>query len=59
LMVDQVPPTQTYPCSHICRNGMALTWFNLVLFYRYHQRRKVMRLCYPDQVDGDNLVSPS
>ena len=58
LMVDQVPPTRTYPCSHICRNGTALTWSNLVLFYRYHQRGKVMCASYPDRVDNDNLVCP-
>src|SRR3989337_775152 len=57
-MVDQVPPTRTYPCSHICRYGTALTWSNFVLFYRYHQRGKVMRARYPGPVGDDNLVSP-
>ena len=58
LMVDQVPLTRTYPCSHIYQNGTSLTWSDRVLFYRYHQRGKVMRACCPDQVDDDNLVSP-
>ena len=58
LMVDQVPSTRTYPCSHICRNGTTLTWSYRMLFYWYHQRGKVMRACYPGPVGDDNLVSP-
>src|SRR3989337_1296387 len=57
-MVDLESPVQTYPCSHICRYGMALTWSDRVLFHRYLQRGKVMRARYPGLVGGDNLVSP-
>ena len=53
-----VSSSQAYPCSQIYRYGTALTWSSFVLFYRYHQLEKVMRVCCPDQVGGDNLVSP-
>src|SRR3954463_14797804 len=50
-----MPPNRTYPCSHICLDGEALTRAIVVLFYGHHQVGEVMHARYPDQVGGDNL----
>jgi hypothetical protein len=57
-MDDPESPIRTYPCSHICRYGTALTWSDRMLFHRYRPTGKVMRARYPGPVGGGNLVSP-
>src|SRR3989337_4584384 len=57
-MVDLESPVRAYSCNHICRYGTTLTWSSSVLFHRYLHAGRVMRACYPNQVDGDNPVSP-